>query len=101
MQRLGNLFHNYGGLNNIKDEFAQMLYAQSSSLFLSKNGSEILEDTVRLNRQKQNKLKESLNNQMLDMVTNSELAARQEKISLEVFTVENHLKQIIDPFTIN
>lgn len=34
----------------MKDEFAQMLYSSSSKVFLSKNGSEIFDDKVRMNR---------------------------------------------------
>ena len=47
---LDNLLHNYSGLGGMKDDFAKMLYASSSKLFLSKKGSQLLEDGIRMHR---------------------------------------------------
>lgn len=84
---LGHLLPNYGGLGGMKNEFAQMLYSSSSRLFISKNGSEILEDVARMNRQQKVNLKESLEQQMVEMITNKELKSRQERSKLEIFDV--------------
>ena len=37
---LGNLLHNYGGLNGMKDDFTQMLYASSSKFFVPKKADQ-------------------------------------------------------------
>lgn len=39
LSKVDNLLYNYNGLNNMKDDFAKMLYASSSKIFVSKKGS--------------------------------------------------------------
>ena len=70
---LENLLHNYSGLNGMKDDFAKMLYASSSKVFLSKKGSQVLEDGIRMNRNSKQQLDATIHEQMIEMITNKEI----------------------------
>ena len=84
---MDNLLYNYNGLNNMKDDFAKMLYASSSKIFVSKKGSELLEDGVRLHRNSKQQLNATMHDQKLELTKNKEIKARHEKSSLEVFEI--------------
>ena len=71
----------------MKDDFAKMLYASSSKIFVSKTGSQLLEDGVRLNRNSKNQLNTTMHDQKLDMNSNEDIKVRKEKTSLEVFEI--------------
>ena len=63
---LGSLLPNYAGLDNMKDDFARMLYASSSKLSNSTSGKKFNSQIAQLNGQS----KEQLNLAILDIVTN-------------------------------
>jgi len=81
MGRLEQLLHNYRGFNDIKDDFAKMLYSSNSKFFHTKG--KFLGDNKRLDRES----KAQLDDAVLEMIRNRELAARRERVSLEVFDV--------------
>lgn len=91
MSKLENLLHNYNGLSGMKIDYAKMLYSSSSKVFLSKKGSQLLKDKTKLNRSSKSKLDATIQFQMLEMIQNERIRARQEKTSLEVFDIQNSI----------